>query len=237
MPPNDFSLSPNAFAAHLLDGVMDVTAPPNEAPEAAAMRQASIVEMFRAFQPSDAVEAMVACHCIALTFVSRGALRDACDTGLDPKGLARARAQATAISRTLQIWMTKFETMKARNEKRAAAAGTEGPSARTAAPPPAAAPPDARPPAGQPSPPPSSPPPSSRPPSSRPPSPEPRPPVPPSPAPAPSVPPDEPRPFFVRPAAAVPAHPDLAMLAAKDALTAGRKPNGHGGGPAERSNL
>ena len=118
MTPTDFTMTPDAHAAHLLDGVRDTTTPPNETPEQAAKRQASIVELFRAYEPADAVQAMIACHCIALEFMLRGAMRDAANTALDPKLLARLRSSATSISKTLHMWMTKLEKLKAKAEAR-----------------------------------------------------------------------------------------------------------------------
>lgn len=132
MTQPDFTMTPDALNAHLLDGVMDSTTPPNETPAQAAKRQASIVQMFIAYDPADAVQAMIACHCIALEFMLRGAMRDAANTDLDPPVLARLRSSATAISKALHMWMTKLEKLRAKTEAHAAEAAKP---AKAAAPP------------------------------------------------------------------------------------------------------
>ena len=211
MTSSDFTMTPEAYNAHLLDGVMDASTPPNEPPAEAAKRQASIVEMFRTFEASDALEAMVACHCIALHFVLRAAMRDAGNTALDPAPLTRRRSQAMSISKTLHMWMTKFDTMKARNEARAADAAKKADAAD------AAKKADAVPPPDEVS--------------------APATPVPPQmPVPPPSS-PGQTRPLAARSGPPAPTHPGLAALAAKEAQVAGAKPNGHAPGPVARANL
>jgi hypothetical protein len=105
--------------AYLLEGVVDATTSPNEIEAAARSRRDAIVAMLRAFDPADAMEAMIACHCVTLQFLLNAAMRDAANINLEPATLARARAGAMSISRTLHQWVTKFETVKTRNEARA----------------------------------------------------------------------------------------------------------------------
>ena len=109
--------------AYLLDGVVDATTPPNETEAAAAVRADAIMEMVCAFDPRDAMETMIACHCVMLQFLLNSAMRAACDVQLAPAVLAKNRAAATSTSRTLHQWVTKFEKVRKRNEVSAAAVG------------------------------------------------------------------------------------------------------------------
>lgn len=119
MQPSDLSLSQDAYDAHLLATVMDTTAPPSETPDDARARCAVIVEMFHGFEPNGAMESMIACHCVTLQFVLNAAMRDAGNTNLDPVMLTKIRASAMAISKTLHLWVSKYERIHARNEARA----------------------------------------------------------------------------------------------------------------------
>jgi hypothetical protein len=109
----------NAF---LLDGVVTATAPPNETEAAARSRADAILEMMRAYDPADGMEAMIACHCVMLQFLLNAAMRDANNIHQEPAVLAKSRAGAISISRTLHQWVTKLEKVKKRNEVRAAEA-------------------------------------------------------------------------------------------------------------------
>jgi hypothetical protein len=122
MTPIAFTLSPDAYNAHLVCEVIDATAPQGETASAKETRFAMIVETFRAFEPANAMEAMIACHCIALQFVLTAAMRDAGNVNLEPVVLARMRASAMSISKTLHLWLSKFERIHARNETRVAEA-------------------------------------------------------------------------------------------------------------------
>jgi hypothetical protein len=115
-----FAFSQDACDATLLLGVMDATTPPGETEPATRARRAMIVAMFRTFEATDAMESMIACHCITLQFVLNGAMRDAGNMNLDPALLNRTRATAMSISKALHLWMTKYEQLHARNEARAA---------------------------------------------------------------------------------------------------------------------
>jgi hypothetical protein len=84
MKPCDFILSQDAYNAHMLGGVMDATVSPGETETAARDRCAAIVEMFRTFAAANAMESMIACHCITLQFVPTAAMRDAGNVNLDP---------------------------------------------------------------------------------------------------------------------------------------------------------
>jgi hypothetical protein len=117
-----FTLSPDAFNAHMIGGVITATGTPGESESAGQTRAAAIVEMFRAFDPADAMESMIACHCITLQFMLNAAMRDAGNLSLDPVVLARMRASAMSISKTLLQWVSKYERLHARNETRAAEA-------------------------------------------------------------------------------------------------------------------
>jgi len=70
---------------------------------------------------------MIACHCITLEFVLSAAMRDAGDLRLDPKLRLRARAGGLSLSRGLGQWLSKYEKLKARDEKQAAETQTEAP--------------------------------------------------------------------------------------------------------------
>jgi hypothetical protein len=122
MEPDSLTLSQDAFNAHMLGSVMDATSVPGETPTAARTRCAAIVEMFRTFDAANAMESMIACHCISLQFVLNAAMRDAGNIELDPAVLTRVRASAMTISKTLHLWMSKYEAMHTRNETRAAEA-------------------------------------------------------------------------------------------------------------------
>jgi hypothetical protein len=107
----------NAF---LLDGVVASTAPPNETVADADRRRDAIHEMFHAFTPSDAVQAMIACQCVSLQFLLNAAMRDATSFHVNPAVATRTRAGAVAISRALHQWVTKLEKLKQRDEAREA---------------------------------------------------------------------------------------------------------------------
>lgn len=122
MNPSTFALSQDELNAHMLGGVMDATSPPGETAADARTRCAVIVEMFRTFEAANAMESMIACHCVALQFVLSAAMRDAGNTNMDPGQLTRTRASAMAISKTLHLWLSKYESIRTRNETRAAEA-------------------------------------------------------------------------------------------------------------------
>jgi hypothetical protein len=107
------------LGSYLLDGVVTATAPPNEAAAAAQMRREAIIEMVQAYDPSNAMEGMIACHCVMLQLMLNGAVHAANNTTQSADGLAKARAGAMSISRTLLQWVRKFEHTKKRNEVRA----------------------------------------------------------------------------------------------------------------------
>src|SRR5258708_29310483 len=114
------------LSAYLLNGVGEATAPPNETEAAARTRGDAIVEMVCAFDPRDAMETMIACHCVMLQFLLNAAMRDASNIPLEPAILIKARAGAMSISRTLHQWVTKFERVRKRNESHAAEARDAG---------------------------------------------------------------------------------------------------------------
>jgi hypothetical protein len=123
--------------SYLLDAIVDATTPPNETEAAARTRADAIVEMVCAFDPRDAMEAMIACHCVMLQFLLNAAMRAASNINLEPAVQARNRVGATSISRTLHQWVSKFEKVRKGNESRAAkareAAQTDAHSALAAA--------------------------------------------------------------------------------------------------------
>lgn len=145
MNPDIPRITPEACKAHLLRGVINATAPADETRTEAAARCELIVEMFKCLAPDNALQAMIACHCIMLRFVLEGAMRDAANQSLEPKILARARSSAMTISRQWDVWSNRFDKMKARDETEAAKALAGEQSATTAARKPA---PKAPPPAG-----------------------------------------------------------------------------------------
>jgi hypothetical protein len=114
--PNLLLISPEACHAHLLRGVIEATGSADEPRADAYTRSGMIIEMFKCLAPNDALQATIACHCIMLRFVLMAAMRDAADSSLDPKMLARARSSAMTISRQWDVWSTKFDKMKARDE-------------------------------------------------------------------------------------------------------------------------
>jgi hypothetical protein len=112
----------NTAQGYLLRRVLDATTPADETETDASTRCGTILEMFRDFGPVNALQAMIACHCISLEFVLNAAMRDACDLRLEPRLMLRARAGGNSLSRGLGQWLTKYEKLKARDEKRAAEA-------------------------------------------------------------------------------------------------------------------
>lgn len=110
------------LSAYLLDSVVRATTPQGETATDAQSRIDAITEMLRAYQPATHLEAMIACQCIMMQFLFNAAMRDTGNPRLDPAGLARARAEANAASRTLHQWVSKFEKERKRNETRAAEA-------------------------------------------------------------------------------------------------------------------
>ena len=122
--------SQDACNDYLLGAVMEATAPRGETAATRHGRLATITEMFRTFEPANAVEAMIACHCITLQFVLNAAMRDAGDVTLDAVLLTRMRASAMAISKTLALWISKYRSMHNHEETRAAPAPKSAPSIR-----------------------------------------------------------------------------------------------------------
>lgn len=110
------------LSAHLLEGVIESSTPPGETSANARSRREAIVAMFEAFNPTDGMQAMFACQCIVLQFLQIGAMREACNTTLDPELANRARISATSISKTLHQWVSKIEKLKHHNEAKAAEA-------------------------------------------------------------------------------------------------------------------
>ena len=108
------------LSAYLLNGVVEATAPPNETAADARSRGDAIIEMVRAFDPRDAMETMIACHCVMLQYLLNSAVLDAGNVNLEAAVLIKARAGAVSISRTLHQWVTKIEKVKKRNEASAA---------------------------------------------------------------------------------------------------------------------
>jgi hypothetical protein len=106
------------LSSYLLNEVVEVTAQKDETAAAARTRGDAIVEMVCAYDPRDAMETMIACQCVMLRFLLRGAMRDAADIDLEPVAAAKARAGAMSVSRTLHQWATKLEQVKRRNEVR-----------------------------------------------------------------------------------------------------------------------
>jgi hypothetical protein len=147
MEPDSLTLSQDEFNAHMLGAVIQTTTVPGETAAEVRMRCAAIVELFRAFDPANAMESMMACHCISMQFMLSAAMRDAANINLDPVMLIRARASAMAISKTLHKWVSTFQTTHKRNETRAAEAARPATTAAVETPPPAlnAAPPKPRP--------------------------------------------------------------------------------------------
>jgi hypothetical protein len=121
MNANSLSLSQDAFNAHMLGGVMDATCQNGETAAEAQGRRAAIVEMFRTFEPANAMQSMIACHCITLQFVLHAAMRDAGNVNMEPGMLLRMRACAMAISKTLHLWIAKYESMHTRDAAQAEA--------------------------------------------------------------------------------------------------------------------
>jgi hypothetical protein len=137
MEPDSLSLSQDEFNAHMLGTVMQTTTVPGETAAEARMRGAAIVEMFRAFDPANAMESMLACHCISLQFVLSAAMSDAANINLDPVMLSRARGSAMALSKTLHMWVSSYQKMHKRNEPRAAETVRTATRPATEIPPPA----------------------------------------------------------------------------------------------------
>ena len=111
---DDPPLSPDACAAYLLREVVVATTPPAETPSNAQARAAIIGEMFRSLAPANAMEAMIACHCIALRFVLMAATRALSAMGEEEKPRARAQASVNALSKTLHLWLKQYERVQTR---------------------------------------------------------------------------------------------------------------------------
>jgi hypothetical protein len=98
MDPTKLVIAPEAYNAWLLGNVIAATVPRGETSAEAHTRSGAIIEMFKCFAPRDAVEAMVASHCVHLQLLSQGAMRDAASTSLDAKTLKGMRASAMTVS-------------------------------------------------------------------------------------------------------------------------------------------
>jgi hypothetical protein len=123
------------LTAYLLNEIVEATPPPQETAADARSRGDAIVEMVCAFDPRDAMETMIACHCVMLRFLLNAAMRDASNVNLEPAVMIKARSGAISISRTLHQWTTQFGRARKRNEAHVAETRevTEKPAA-TAAP-------------------------------------------------------------------------------------------------------
>ncbi len=110
------------LSEYLLNDVFEATTPPDETKAAARSRSDAIAEMMRAYDPRTGMEAMMACQCVMLQFMLKGAMRDASIATGRPEDLAKARAGAITASRALHQWVTKFENTRKRNETLAAEA-------------------------------------------------------------------------------------------------------------------
>jgi hypothetical protein len=108
----NYSLSPDAYNAYVLKGVMEATVPPGETAAEAETRSAAIVEMFRTFEAADAMESAIACHCITLRFMLNAAMRDAGNVTLEPALVNRNRSIATAASQREAPPPPRAETAK-----------------------------------------------------------------------------------------------------------------------------
>ncbi len=120
--------------AYLLNSVIESTTPPGETAAEAHARGAAIAAMLRAYDPSDGMEAMMACQCVMMQFLLNAAMRDANNPHLTPVLQAKARAGAISASRTLHQWVTNFENSRKRNELRAAEAAKTEAAVQAAAP-------------------------------------------------------------------------------------------------------
>ena len=118
----DLTLSFETYNAHLVRGVIEATAPPNETVADARMRAGAIIVMFKDFDPVTALESMIACQCIALRFMLMAATRDVSLAIVDVKTQIRMRSSAVAISRALEGWMARFQATQRHNGTRAAEA-------------------------------------------------------------------------------------------------------------------
>jgi hypothetical protein len=134
MDSSSHSLSQDAYTDHMLAAVISATGLRGETAGARQIRAAAILKMFVAFETANAMETMVACHCITLQYLLSVAMFDASNIELDPVALGRARASAMSISKMLYLWMTRYEKMRGRNETRATAARKPLERPETAAP-------------------------------------------------------------------------------------------------------
>jgi hypothetical protein len=122
MEPNALTLSLDEFSAYQLGNLMETTSQPGENAAEERIRCAAIVEMYRTFEPANPLESTIACNCINLQFMLNAAMRDAANVNLQPATLLRMRSSAVTISKTLHLWMSKYESTHTRNEARAAEA-------------------------------------------------------------------------------------------------------------------
>jgi len=105
--------------AYLLDDLVESTTPRGESAAKAQSRREAIAEMFKALDPRDGLQAMIACQCITLRFLLNAAMRDTGNVNQEPDA-ARSRTGVVAISKTLHQWVSKLEKIQQRNETRAA---------------------------------------------------------------------------------------------------------------------
>jgi hypothetical protein len=113
------------LSAYLLGQAIAATTPPGETETDARTRADAIAEMLRAYAPGDMLETMMACQCIMMQFVAAAAMRDASNLRQEPALQSKARIAAITASRALHQWVTKFENLRKRNERRAAQAAKE----------------------------------------------------------------------------------------------------------------
>jgi hypothetical protein len=122
MEPNALTLSQDELSAYQLGNLMETTRQSGETAAEEHIRRAAIVEMYRSFEPANPLESMIACNCINLQFMLNAAMRDAANVNMQPATLLRMRASAVTISKTLHLWISKYESTHTRNEARAAEA-------------------------------------------------------------------------------------------------------------------
>ena len=113
----DLALSFEACNAYLVREAIEATAPPNETAPDARLRAATILGMFKGFEPVTALDSMIACQCVTLRFVLMAALRDLAVLSVDERTQARMRSTAAALSRTLHQWVAQGKSVRAGREK------------------------------------------------------------------------------------------------------------------------
>ncbi|MSP00202.1 MAG: hypothetical protein EXR07_03995 [Acetobacteraceae bacterium] len=114
--------------AYLRNNVVEATTPPGETATAAQLRREAIEELFKAYAPANAMQALIVSNCVSIQFLLNAAIRDASNTNLEPALQRKLSASAMSITRALAQWHRQLEKLQHPAKARVAAAKQVAPT-------------------------------------------------------------------------------------------------------------